>query len=155
MRSFISQPEGTLPSVDYPAVTACGDRDRVFPAAGVADGYREPCPVRDLLDRIGDTWSVLVLLRLGEGGLRFRHLQRELRSISPRMLTQTLRDLERDGLVLRTVLPSSPPGTLYTLSDLGRSLLAPLISLQEWAITHQQALHKARAVFTAASQPPA
>ena len=84
------------------------------------------CPVRDVLDRLGDTWSVLVILILADGPRRFNALKRSIGDISQRMLTVTLRTLERDGLIARTVLPTSPPGVEYALTPLGRSLEAPI-----------------------------
>jgi DNA-binding HxlR family transcriptional regulator len=92
--------------------------------------------VRAVLDRIGDTWSVLILLRLGDQPQRFRELHRIITGISTRMLAKTLGDLEADGLVARTVLPTRPPGVEYALTPLGRSLLGPLIHLRDWALAH-------------------
>ena len=88
----------------------------------------EKCPVRDVLDRIGDAWSVLVILLLGEHGpYRFNALKRAIGDISQRMLAVTLRHLERDGLISRTVFPTNPPQVEYALTDLGREL-QPLIA---------------------------
>lgn len=132
-----TRPSGTALSPGNLAVTTPARR---FPADWVASGYTSPCPVRALFDRIGDTWSVLVLLRLGDGQLRFRQLHRALSGISTRMLAQTLRDLECAGLVVRTVLPTRPPGAEYVISSLGRSLLVPLTALSEWAMANQQVM---------------
>lgn len=110
-------------------------------------GYTGACPVRDLLDRIGDTWSVLIVLQLGEGPRRFSQLKRAVAGISQRMLTQTLRQLERDGLVNRTVHPSRPPAVEYRLTALGDSLLAPLRALATWAFDHEESIHQARSTF--------
>ncbi|HWW99301.1 helix-turn-helix domain-containing protein [Collimonas sp.] len=103
-----------------------------------------PCPVRDVLDRIGDAWSVLVLTTLEPGPQRFNQLRRQVEGISQRMLTVTLRHLERDGLVLRTVIPSTPPQVEYALTDMGRSLCIPLKVLADWAGCHQPVIRGAR-----------
>lgn len=113
----------------------------------VRRGYTGVCPVRDLLDRIGDTWSVLIVLQLGEGPRRFSQLKRAVEGISQRMLTQTLRQLERDGLVNRTVYPSRPPAVEYQLTALGYSLLGPLRALATWAFDHEESIHQARKTF--------
>ena len=113
----------------------------------VRRGYTGACPVRDLLDRIGDTWSVLIVLQLGQGPRRFSQLKRAVGGISQRMLTQTLRQLERDGLLSRTVYPSSPPAVEYRLTVLGDSLLGPLRELATWAFDHEKAIHLARGMF--------
>jgi DNA-binding HxlR family transcriptional regulator len=89
--------------------------------------------VSDVLDRVGDKWSVLVVVMLGDGPKRFNELRRSIASISQRMLTLTLRGLERDGLVTRTVFPTIPPRVDYELTDLGRSLLTPVDTLGRWA----------------------
>ncbi len=103
------------------------------------------CPVRDILDRIGDRWSVLVINELAAGTLRFTALRRAIPDISQRMLAQTLRTLETDGLVSRTVFPTIPPRVDYALTPLGRSLLDPLAALVAWAEDHREAVHAARA----------
>ncbi|MGO1119568.1 winged helix-turn-helix transcriptional regulator [Rhodovibrionaceae bacterium A322] len=91
------------------------------------------CPVRDVLDRIGDKWSFLVITSLASGTLRFGELKREIGDISQRMLTQTLRQLERDGLVSRRVYPVIPPKVEYALTPLGQSLLPPILALIDWS----------------------
>ena len=103
------------------------------------------CPIRDVLDRIGDRWSVLVLKELEDGTCRFTVLKRAIPDISQRMLAQTLRHLEADGLVSRTVYPTIPPRVGYALTDLGRSLLVPLDGLVAWAETHHTTIKQARA----------
>ena len=100
--------------------------------------------ISDLLSRIGDKWSVLVVTTLGAGSRRFNELRREIPSVSQRMLTLTLRNLERDGLVSRAVTPSIPPRVDYALTDLGRSLLKPLSALSEWALENVGAIHSAQ-----------
>jgi len=118
----------------------------------VRRGVDDPggCPVRDVLDRIGDAWSVLTIMILnGHGSLRFNALRREIGDVSQRMLAVTLRHLERDGLVERTVFPTKPPGVAYALTDLGRSLAARLQELVGWADGHHGAVRLARAAFDA------
>jgi DNA-binding HxlR family transcriptional regulator len=100
------------------------------------DPYDADCPTRRILDRIGDRWTVLIVCALGDGDLRFSELRRRIDGISQKMLTQTLRGLERDGLVLRTVYPEVPVRVEYALTDAGRTLLEPLGALQDWAIEH-------------------
>src|SRR5687767_8485559 len=87
-----------------------------------------------LLQRVGDKWSVLVVHSLADGSRRFNELRREIPSVSQRMLTLTLRNLERDGLVKRTVTPSIPPRVDYELTELGQSLLTPILGLANWAL---------------------
>ena len=103
--------------------------------------------ISTLLARIGDKWTVLVVTTLGEGSKRFNELRREIPSVSQRMLTLTLRNLERDGLVSRTVTPTIPPRVDYELTDLGRSLLLPISALAQWALDNVEAIHGAQARF--------
>ena len=110
-------------------------------------GDSAACPVRDVLDRLGDTWSVLVILILADGPQRFNALKRAIGDISQRMLSVTLRTLERDGLISRDVLPTSPPGVEYALTPLGRSLQEPLATLTGWAATHHDTIRRARKTF--------
>ena len=105
------------------------------------------CPVRNVLDRIGDKWTMLVLAALAAGPCRFSELHRAMPDISKRMLTQTLRDLERDGLATRHVFPTKPPKVQYGLSALGQSVLRPLAGLVEWAEHNYAAVREARAAF--------
>jgi DNA-binding HxlR family transcriptional regulator len=107
----------------------------------------EQCPIRGILDRIGDKWSFLLILKLAQRPHRFGELRREVNDISQRMLTQTLRSLQRDGLISRTVFPTTPPSVEYRLTDLGRSLLEPMQSLVTWADLHQSAIQAARMQF--------
>lgn len=100
------------------------------------DPFDRACPSRLLLDRIGDKWSVLVITILGEGPHRFSQLRTRIDGISQKMLTQTLRALERDGMVSRTVYPEIPPRVEYELTSSGRSLTIPLQALTEWAVAH-------------------
>ncbi|MFZ5961710.1 winged helix-turn-helix transcriptional regulator [Thalassococcus sp. BH17M4-6] len=107
------------------------------------------CPIRDVLDRIGQKWTLLILVALVPGPRRFSALQRSVGDISKRMLTQTLRQLERDGLVTRTVFPTKPPSVEYTLTALGQSALAPVGALMHWADHHHASIRAARAEFDA------
>ena len=105
------------------------------------------CPVRDVLAQIGDKWSLLVLIALMEGRARFSELRRAIPDISQRMLTKTLRSLERDGLVLRLVTPTVPPRVDYELTVLGQSLVATLRPVADWSLDHRGEIARARASF--------
>jgi DNA-binding HxlR family transcriptional regulator len=105
------------------------------------------CPVRDVLDRIGDKWSTLILGTLAAGPRRFSAVRRAIPDISKRMLTQTFRDLERDGLIARTVFPTKPPSVEYRLTPLGATILEPLASLVQWANRSHTAIKEARLAF--------
>ncbi|RKT21766.1 HxlR family transcriptional regulator [Paraburkholderia sp. RAU2J] len=109
------------------------------------------CPVRDVLDRIGDKWSILMIMTLATRPQRFSELHRAVRDISKRMLTQTLRDLERDGLITRDVFPTKPPSVEYGLSPLGQSLLDPMAALIDWADRRYSDIHAARVRFDGAA----
>ena len=106
--------------------------------------------VSEVLARVGDKWTILVVGELGDGPRRFNEIRRALGSISQRMLTLTLRSLERDGLVTRTVFPTVPPRVDYELTRLGRSLLEPVNGLGLWARQNQPAIRQAREKFDAA-----
>ncbi len=103
--------------------------------------------ISDVLSRVGDKWSVLVVTRLGGGPMRFNELRRSIGGISQRMLTLTLRGLERDGLITRTVFPTIPPRVDYELTTLGHDLLDPVSALGAWAIRNQGKIARAREVF--------
>jgi DNA-binding HxlR family transcriptional regulator len=105
--------------------------------------------ISGLLQRIGDKWTVLVVTTLANGSKRFNELRREIPTVSQRMLTLTLRNLERDGLVSRTVTPSIPPRVDYELTDLGRSLVGPLHAIELWALEHVEDIHAAHDRFDA------
>ena len=109
----------------------------------------EICPVRNVLDGIGDKWSILVLTVLKDSDQRFSELRRAIPDVSQRMLTQTLRKLERDGLVSRAVTPSIPPRVDYSLTDLGRSLCEQLAPLAGWALQARDEIARARALYDA------
>ena len=103
--------------------------------------------VASILARVGDKWSVFVIMRLGDGPRRFNEIKRMVGGISQRMLTLTLRGLERDGLVTRTVFPTIPPRVDYELTDLGRGLSRPVEALGHWAYDHRAEIEDARARF--------
>jgi DNA-binding HxlR family transcriptional regulator len=103
--------------------------------------------VSEVLSRVGDKWTVLIVNLLGEGPKRFNEIRREVDRISQRMLTLTLRALERDGLVIRTVHPTVPPSVEYRLTELGQSLRVPVDALGRWAVANQSAMAEARRRF--------
>ena len=105
--------------------------------------------VGSVLARIGDKWSVLVVMSLGDGTYRFNELKRRIDGISQRMLTLTLRGLERDGLVERTFFPTIPPKVSYALTGLGRSLREPVGALGQWAIEHRGTVEQSRDLYDA------
>lgn len=112
------------------------------------------CPASKLLRRLAERWVPLVLISLADGNShRFSHLQREIGNISPKMLSQTLRALERDGLVERTVGSGRPPEVRYRVSALGRSLLDPLGALSAWAYANAAEMEESRATFDARLEP--
>lgn len=101
----------------------------------------------EVLDRIGDKWTVMVVGRLADGPVRFNELLRQVGGVSQRMLTLTLRGLERDGIVERSVRPTNPPQVEYALSAMGRSLIVPLTQLLAWAKSHRSAIERSRAAY--------
>ena len=113
----------------------------------LADPYAKNCPSRQLLDRIGDTWSVLVVIMLASGPKRYTALQRDIEGISPKMLTQTLRALERDGLIRREVFAVVPPRVDYELTELGDSLLGLVEAMEKWAVNHMGDVLAARDAY--------
>ena len=110
----------------------------------------DDCPVRDVLDSVGGKWTSLMILGLADGPRRFSQLRRFIPDISQRMLTQTLRDLQRDGYVSRTVYPTQPPSVEYKLTALGQSFSVPLCALVEWAEKNHQTIWRAREEFDGA-----
>lgn len=112
--------------------------------------FERNCPIRLVLDRIADKWTVLMMSLLSDGKAhRFNELRRNVEGISQKMLTQTLRDLERDGLVKRTVYPEVPPRVEYTLTPLGVTLCGPIEQLGAWACAHVDEIKRAQAEFDA------
>ncbi len=121
-----------------------GNNERTM---GQLHSNEECVSINEVLNRVGDKWSLQVISRLGEGTLRFTELKRSIDGISQRMLTLTLRQLERDGLVERTVHPTVPPKVEYTLSDFGRTILIPVTALANWALTYRLDIQAAREAF--------
>lgn len=111
--------------------------------------YDAQCPTRLALDRIADKWTVLIVGKLAEGTHRFGELRREISGISPKVLTQTLRELERDGLVARKVYASVPPKVEYSLTPLGRTLIGLLDAIRTWSETHIESVLEAQQTFDA------
>ncbi len=109
----------------------------------------ELCPIRNVLDRVGDKWSTLLLMALKAGPLRFGKLRLAVEDISQRMLTETLRNLQRDGFISRKVLPTSPVQVEYALTEMGRSLLGTLDQLADWSAQNHDAIRVSRARFDA------
>jgi len=109
--------------------------------------------VASVLARVGDKWSVFVIMMLGDGPKRFNELKRMIGGISQRMLTLTLRGLERDGLITRTVFPTIPPRVDYELTNLGRGLSKPVQALGEWVFQHKQEIESAREKFDGRNEP--
>ena len=125
-----------------------GNKDVTAPAALHQAGCKSVAPV---LHRIGDKWSVLILKNLEDGPQRFGALRRRIGDISQRMLTQTLRDLQADGMIERTVFPTTPPSVEYKLSPMGYSILVPLSAMVDWAFAHFPAIREARKEFAKAA----
>lgn len=127
--------------------------DPIAPLSQMMAEYSDPsqCPVRNVLDQLGDKWSVLIISALAHRPYRFGELKREISDISQRMLTQTLRDLQADGLIERTVFPTMPPSVEYKLSPMGRSFLVPLSAMVDWAFEHFPAIREARQEFAKAA----
>lgn len=122
---------------------------------GGADAYLAACPSRQILDLLANKWTMLVMGALGTGPLRFGELRRRLDGITQKMLTQTLRNLERDGLVSRTVYPTIPPRVDYTATDLGRSVVELLNALRAWSEQHINDVLEARKDYDdRAGRPP-
>ena len=130
--------------------TAAQRLEEMFGLKDVVDLDPAKCPVRDVLDHVGDKWSTLILSVLAPGPRRFGQLRRAIPDISQRMLTQTLRDLQRDGLVRRRVFATVPPSVEYALTGLGESLLEPILGLMQWASAHHATIRASRVAFDAA-----
>ena len=114
---------------------------------GLLHSQEECVSINEVLARVGDKWSLQVISQLGGGTMRFTELKRSVEGISQRMLTLTLRQLERDGLVERTIYPTVPPKVEYTLSDFGRTILIPVTALADWALTYRLDIQAAREAF--------
>jgi len=121
-----------------------------------ADGKRVPCPLTELLSRLGDKWSVLIIVALAEAPLnkfRFSELKKKVDGISQRMLTATLRNLERDGILTRHLYPEIPPRVEYELTSLGLSILEPLQSFVDWIEDNWSSIHLSRETFDLGHKP--
>ena len=129
-------------------------RQATDPASDAPSEDGPGCPLRDVLDRVGDKWSVLVVVLLKDGKLRFSDLRRSVEGISQRMLTHTLRRLERDGLVDRTIYASVPVRVEYELTALGRTLIEPLSALAQWAENHRSVILASRAAYDSRDDIP-
>ena len=133
--------------------TPAGTIELVEPRSGYEGSCRahgnDGRAIRDILARIGDKWSLLVIATLHEGRLRFGELLGHIPGISQRMLTLTVRQLERDGIVTRTVYPEVPPRVEYELTDLGETLFVPARAIADWAVTHHDEIERARAEYDA------
>ena len=115
----------------------------------VLDNHARCRIVANVLDRIGDKWTIMVVGALSDGPMRFNAMMRKIGGVSHRMLTLTLRGLERDGMVLRTAYPTIPPKVEYELTALGRSLIVPLMTVLEWVESHSGEIEMARRAFDA------
>jgi DNA-binding HxlR family transcriptional regulator len=128
-------------------------QEGTFSSAGHTGVTDETCSVAtcqtvtEVLARVGDKWTMQIVMTLGSGPVRFNALRRAVEGISQRMLTRTLRGLERDGLISRTVTPTVPPRVDYALTPLGRSLVEPVSALGEWAVANRERIAAARERF--------
>ncbi|MGW0858700.1 winged helix-turn-helix transcriptional regulator [Streptomyces sp. NPDC002690] len=139
-------------SVGHTGVTTSEPQEPVI----VCETPQDECGVRDVLDRLGDKWSVYVIVELASGVRRFNELQRRIPGgVSQRMLTLTVRRLERDGLVNRTVYPTVPPQVEYELTELGHSLTHLVKALADWSIEHRPVIAAAREAWDDAGRTPA
>lgn len=148
------------PPQAHPRAAAAAPPDPAAPRAGTvatmpSGDARDPhCPTRQVLDRIGDKWAVLILLHLADGPRRFNALRHTIGGISQKMLSQVLKSLERDGLVARTVYPTTPVAVDYALTGLGEGLIDRLRPVIGWAEANVGAIMAARAAFGAEGVPP-
>lgn len=125
--------------------------ERRAEAGAAYNAYMAECPARQLLDRIGDKWVSLAINALADGPLRYSEVNQRLAGVSQKMLTQTLRNLERDGLLTRTVLPEVPVRVEYRLTPLGEELLPVMRTIKSWAEQHMDQVLTARAAYDAQS----
>lgn len=132
--------EGTFLSPGSPAVTATRDGER-------GNVYAADCPTRLLLDRIADKWTVLLLTTLADGPMRFNALKRRIEGVSQKMLSQTLRQIERDGLVTRTVEATVPVSVTYAITPLGQALVQALRPMIDWAETRMGEVAAAQSAY--------
>ena len=143
MSKRISAQEGTLKKPGHLKVPANRNCAKSF-----ADLTAEVCQsVGDVLARVGDKWSILIIAMLSRGSMRFSELKRSIGSISQKVLTTTLRGLERDGYISRTVTPSIPPRVDYELTELGRDVLVPVVALAQWALLSRKRVEGARVKY--------
>lgn len=119
------------------------------------DPYDPNCPSRQLVDRIGDRWTILVIGVLSQGPARYGELAEQVRGISPKMLSQTLKALERDGLLTRHAFPEIPPRVTYELTAAGSTLRPVLLAVEHWAREHMEAVLAARTTYDTPASPPA
>ncbi|MFD4601018.1 winged helix-turn-helix transcriptional regulator [Streptomyces sp. NPDC058464] len=131
-----------------PTTTAAQRREQ---ARVEYDAFIRACPTNQLLDRISDKWVSLVVCALAPGPMRYSELARKIAGVSPKMLTQTLRSLERDGILARTVTPSVPVRVDYELTPLGLSLSLLVAGVKDWAETHIEEVHAARERYDGAA----
>jgi len=125
-------------------------RDEVA-GSGSDDGL-DGCPVREVLERVGGKWSIQIIIATSNGPIRFTELERSIEGISRRMLTLTLRSLERDGLLIRTVYPTVPPKVEYMVTDTARELYASFLTLMDWARRHRSTIAAARKAYDCAAR---
>jgi DNA-binding HxlR family transcriptional regulator len=118
-------------------------------AAYEGDLFDPDCPTRLVLDRIGDKWTVLVVLLLSDGPMRFTDLRGKMGRVAPKVLTQTLRRMERDGLATREIFAEVPPRVEYALTDLGLSLIEPIAVISDWAEVHVHQIAAAQTAYDA------
>jgi len=135
--------------VYYPGMATMTARERRLTARSEYESFLATCPSRQLLQTLGGKWTTLVVAALADGPMRYNAIARTVAGVSPKMLTQTLRTLERDGLVVRSITPSVPVQVDYALSDLGRDLLRVVLDFKTWVESHTDSIAAARARFDA------
>jgi DNA-binding HxlR family transcriptional regulator len=150
LRTSASNGPDIRPPVAQREGAEAAGRDGVITIGGMSFTSGD-CPMRDVIGNIAGKWTTLMFHALSDGPVRFSALKRMIPDISQRMLTQTLRDLQRDGYIARTVFPTNPPSVEYALTDLGRSFLAVLLPLVAWSERHHGAIRTARTAFDAAA----
>jgi DNA-binding HxlR family transcriptional regulator len=125
-----------------------------YPQASCQGEHVQACTVREVLDRVGGKWSIGIIIAASSGPVRFTELERSIEGISRRMLTLTLRNLERDGLLIRTTYPTVPPKVEYVATDMARELYASLVALTGWAERHREAIAAAREAYDRSHAAP-